>query len=307
MVSGSKITVIGAANKDIIAKSTGKFIAKDSNIGHITSSFGGVGRNIAHNCGLLGLDTAFVSAVGADGDSAAMITGLNRIGVDTSRVLSSEEYSTGTYIAVFDEKGDMVCAVNDMSITDALNKNYLSSLEFAPGIIALDTNLSGEALEYILSLKGFTFFAEPVSVNKAGRLIPYLSQIDVIKPNVYEAAFLSGVEINGEKDIYAAGEKLLASGVKQVYITSGEQGVYAFCEKGSFHRKPYKTRIVNANGAGDAFSAGVLYGLINDYAIQKICAFACGCSCFALESEGTINTALSEKAVSDKIKGEEIS
>ena len=61
-----KVAVVGGVNMDIGAVSAEALVARDSNPGHVTTSLGGVGRNIAHNMSLLGLDVRMVTAFGDD-------------------------------------------------------------------------------------------------------------------------------------------------------------------------------------------------------------------------------------------------
>ena len=56
--------VIGAVNMDIGAISTAPLREKDSNPGRVRTALGGVGRNIAHNLCLLGVDTAMITVLG---------------------------------------------------------------------------------------------------------------------------------------------------------------------------------------------------------------------------------------------------
>ena len=60
----NKAAVIGGLNADIWGRPSGPIILRDSNPGSVTLTPGGVGRNIAHDLCLLGLDVSLVSAVG---------------------------------------------------------------------------------------------------------------------------------------------------------------------------------------------------------------------------------------------------
>ena len=60
------VVVIGAANIDIGGTPYKPLIPGDSNPGVIKMSYGGVGRNIAHNLALLGVDVELVTAAGDD-------------------------------------------------------------------------------------------------------------------------------------------------------------------------------------------------------------------------------------------------
>lgn len=53
---GTYVWMIGGVNMDIGGKSFASMIPGDSNPGTVTMSVGGVGRNIAHNISLLGMD-----------------------------------------------------------------------------------------------------------------------------------------------------------------------------------------------------------------------------------------------------------
>ena len=59
------VAVVGGVNMDIGAVSAGA-LGPGLNPGHVTTSLGGVGRNIAHNLCLLGQQTAMVTVMGDD-------------------------------------------------------------------------------------------------------------------------------------------------------------------------------------------------------------------------------------------------
>ena len=54
--TGSYAVVVGGVNVDIGGRSHAKLVAADSNPGKVSVSLGGVGRNIAHNMALMGVD-----------------------------------------------------------------------------------------------------------------------------------------------------------------------------------------------------------------------------------------------------------
>ena len=58
------IVVVGGVNMDIGAVSAAPLVARDSNPGRVTTSLGGVGRNIAHNLCLLGEQVSMVTVLG---------------------------------------------------------------------------------------------------------------------------------------------------------------------------------------------------------------------------------------------------
>ena len=119
------IIVIGGTNIDIKAKTTAPHIAGTSNPGDVTFTPGGVARNISHNLGSLGVKVALISAIGNDAPGR---NGCQRphksAGVDLSMCLRCDA-PTGAYVAVLDEKGELVSAVNDMRILKNLKPEHV--------------------------------------------------------------------------------------------------------------------------------------------------------------------------------------
>ena len=62
------VAVVGGVNIDIGGRPLQPLIERDSNPGKVLISLGGVGRNIAHNMSLLGLNVRFLTAFGNDID-----------------------------------------------------------------------------------------------------------------------------------------------------------------------------------------------------------------------------------------------
>ena len=53
MADAPYVVVVGGANMDIAGRPHGPLVPRDSNIGSVRLSHGGVGRNIAHNMAFL--------------------------------------------------------------------------------------------------------------------------------------------------------------------------------------------------------------------------------------------------------------
>ena len=70
-------------------------------------------------------------------------------------------------------------------------------------------------------------------------------------------------------DVASAIKKLGEYGPSTVVVTEGIKGSTG-CENGEFQRQPaYKVKTVDTTGAGDAFHAGYLYGLLKGYDLAE--------------------------------------
>ena len=119
------VAVVGGVNMDIGAVSAGKLVARDSNPGRVTTSLGGVGRNIAHNLCLLGEQVSMITVLGQDGFAQSVRENAADIGLDLSHSATIPGGRTGTYLFIDGCDGDMALAVNDMAIYEHITPEFL--------------------------------------------------------------------------------------------------------------------------------------------------------------------------------------
>ena len=94
------VTVVGGMNMDIGGRPNQKLVGKDSNPGTVRMRPGGVGRNIAHNMSLMGLDVRLVTAFGDDVYAQKLAAVCGELGIDISQspVIPGGHTSTGGWI-----------------------------------------------------------------------------------------------------------------------------------------------------------------------------------------------------------------
>ena len=140
----------------------------------------------------------------------------------------------------------------------------------------------------------------PVSYgNNIESLIGYFH---TIKPNKIEAEMLTGVQILDEADLKKAVDILHKKGVKQVFISLGERGVFYSSAETQGVVQPPKISIVNATGAGDAFIAALGLGFLKGMSTSETAEIAVAASIIALSHENTINPQMSEETIIEKVK-----
>lgn len=106
------IVVIGDVFIDIKGFSTSTYIPYGRNLGTIEQIHGGVGRNVAEDIANVELEPIFIGAVDDDSIGEDVIQKLNRHKVDT-RYMKKVKNGMGTWLAVFDHKGDVVASVSN--------------------------------------------------------------------------------------------------------------------------------------------------------------------------------------------------
>jgi pseudouridine kinase len=281
-----RITVVGGANTDVVGMPDGVFVARDSNPGHTRVSPGGVARNVAENLARLGAEVRFITAFGADAPSAALEDECRAAGIDTTFSVRVPDVPGCSYLAVMDETGDLVGAINDMRALAALTPQALAAEAFVGAdAVVLDTNLGSDTIARAVALAGDApVVLDPVSTVKGPRASDVLSRLGAIKANRAEAELLAGTR--GARE---AAEGLTAAGVRWAFVTLGAEGAWCASAEDSFGLAPADAVPVNATGAGDAFTAGIAWGIATGLGIRQTAALARRLSGLALESERTVS------------------
>ena len=303
--SGTYAVVVGGVNMDIGGRSFAPLVAKDSNPGKVRMSLGGVGRNIAHNMSLLGVDVRFLTAFGDDLYAQRIAASCGELGIDISHALTVPGGATPTYLFLNDCDGDMALAVSDMEICERITPAYLAAnlpLLNNAQLIVTDTNIPAESLHYLTEHCTAPIFADPVSTAKAAKLKPVLGRLHTLKPNRIEAELLSGVRITDDESLHLAAQTLLDTGLHRVFISLGTDGVLAADRKEMRLVPCCEATMRNATGAGDAFMAALAWAYLEGTDLENTAASAAAAAAIAIESFETINPALSASAVRERMK-----
>ena len=304
-IVGNSITVIGGVNVDIGGRSDAPLRSRDSNPGRVRASLGGVGRNIAHNLSLLGLDVRFLTALGGDSHAAEIRRSCGSLGIDLSLSVISPDSPTSTYLYIEDSGGELAVAVTDTRLCELITPAYLESKLSdinRAAIVFADANLTAEALAYLAENCASPLFTDPVSTVKAEKLRPILGRLHTLKPNLIEAELLSGVKITDDASLEKAADILLSTGLKRLFISLGERGVFAAEGYARLLVPRCDAEVRSTNGAGDAFTAALGLAYTKGLDLAQTCRMANAAAAITLESEETVSPALSAETVAKRIK-----
>ena len=301
---GHYVVVVGGVNVDIGGRPFTPLTAQDSNPGKVTTSLGGVGRNIAHNISLMGLNSHLLTAFGDDVYAQKIIDSCTALNIDISHALKVSDGTTPVYLFINDYDGDMALAVSDMSICDKITPAYLNAnlqtINNAQLVVA-DTNIPEESIVWLSENCTVPLFTDPVSTKKAVKLKNVLGKFHTIKPNRIEAELLSGIAIHDNESLYTAAKVLLDKGLERVFISLGTKGVLAADHNEMLICPCYPAVMKNATGAGDAFMAALVRAYTEELDLSETAKFASAAAALAVESMETINPSMSIETIRKKI------
>jgi pseudouridine kinase len=300
-LSKNQITIIGAANIDIHGFSFEEIMPKESNPGRVKFCLGGVGRNIAENLARAGMHVRLISAIGGDPNSQWLLAASQNMGIDMSETIIFENMSASIYLDLMNSNGDMELAVSDLLVLEMMTTEHLKNkhdIINSSELIVIDAGVREDVIFYILeNYSHIPIFLDPVSSAKAKKIKNKLKGIHTLKLNKFEAEFLSDIKIFDKATMEKAAQTILDQGVKRVFITNGEKGV--FYQEGDYGNsfKANALNIVNTTGSGDAFMAGTVYSFIKDYDINYTAKIASAFSLITIADENTVSENINEKNI----------
>lgn len=300
MAKKMRCAVVGGANIDIGGFPHGRIAMQDSNPGRVKLSAGGVGRNIACNLARLGAQTHLLAALGDDAFADLVRADCARAGVDTGLCDVFPGAASSSYLFIADPAGDMQLAVNDMAICDRLTPEALAGridALNAMDAVAMDANLPAETLAFLAENLRVPLVADAVSTAKAPRLLGTLDRLWALKPNAIEAEALTGIPVYDPESAARAARRLVDMGARRVYVTLGERGVCCADADHALLLPGAPIRMVNATGAGDAFTAALVWGLLKGLSLEECGAAGLAAASIAVESLETVNPDLDEDAM----------
>ena len=277
-----KVCVIGGANVDITATSRERFLRGDSNPGSVRLSFGGVGRNIAHNLALLGDEVCFVTRFGGDAFGQMLRVSCREIGMDISLCETCPTLPSACFASLNDCCGEMIGGVADMVVTESISTEWLAAridaINTADAVVA-DTNLLPETLAWLIDHVTQPLYVDGVSGPKAGRL--------------REALVISRVKRLYAFKCNALEEETLASvtGCTRRFVSRGANGLDVTEDDQTTHYPALPCIVRNVTGGGDALLAGIVHAGPNA-TVEEAARFGLLCARYAVESDEAVNEEL---------------
>ena len=231
---------IGSANLDIYGKSLIDLQPKYDHPSKITTSVGGVTRNVLCNLSLLKVPSKLLAALGDDIFGKIILEDCIKNNIDINNILTIKDGSSGVFMQILDNKNDMHMALCDMSINQNITVNYLKKNENIlkkAKIIFFDPSLPLESIEYLINTFGEKIYLDPLSDEYAKKIKPYINKIFALKPNKTELEILSDIKINNEDDLNKACQIIINKGVKKLYVTLGENGAIFYSKEKKIRKK----------------------------------------------------------------------
>lgn len=218
---------------------------------------GGKGSNQAVQASRLGASVEMVARIGRDAFGARADSLWEAEGVGTRFVARDEDAPTGIGFIILDATG-----ANSIIVFPGANDRLSASDVDRPldGIGAGDVVVAQQEIPeapvaramHLGRAAGATTILNPAPARPVPRGL--LAEVDILTPNGPEARVMLGLDPVAELDSREIGARLLATGPRTVVLTLGAEGALIVSADGTEAVAPEPVEVVDATGAGDAFT-----------------------------------------------------
>jgi ribokinase len=232
---------------------------------------GGSAANTIVGLARLGCKVGFIGKVADDREGKMLVEDFCREGVDTKGIIHSKHDRSGAVMGFVDEKGDRALyvdpGVNDTIEFNEINKEYAFQTRFLH-LTSFVGEKSFQTQKKLVEMlpKNVKLSLDPgeLYARKSVALESIIRKTFVLMPNLNELELLTK-----KADYRKGADVLLKKGMEIVAVKLGAKGCYVTDGRESHNVEPFKVKVVDTTGAGDAFCAGFLYGLISGKSLYE--------------------------------------
>lgn len=233
---------------------------------------GGSAANTTVGLARLGCRVGFIGKVGCDREGDLLIQNFCKEGVNTEGIVRAEQGRSGSVFGFVDRKGRRALyinsGVNDTITLEDVNIAYASQTRF----LHLTSFVGEKSFETQKKLLDIIPDRVKVSFDPGAlyarrgfaALEPIIRRTHVLMPNALELKLLTE-----EADYRKGADFMLEKGVTIVAVKLGSGGCYVTDGREKHLIPALNVKVVDTTGAGDAFCAGFLYGLLKDKSLQE--------------------------------------
>jgi len=259
----------------------------------IRREYGGCAGNIAYNLKLLGGDPLIMATIGQDG--APYLERLKNQGISTRCIRSFDDAYTAQAFITTDADNNQITAFHPGAMGNSHHNKISEAGDVKLAIVAPDgrdgmiehaRDCAAAKIPFIFDPgQGLPMFSGP-------ELIDFIELATYVAVNDYEAELLA------ERTGLSLPE--ISQRVSALVVTRGEQGAEIFTADGRFDIPVVRVhQVIDPTGCGDAFRAGMLFGLTRGMDWVTIGRLASLMGAIKIASQGGQNHAPTRDAIED--------
>lgn len=249
----------------------------------IRREFGGCAGNIAYNLKLLGEIPYIMATVGHDFEPYAQWLNCSQLSTEFIKVLDNN-YTGQAYITT-DEDDNQITAFHPGAMNSSHENSVPEDMEISIGIVSPDGKDGMQLHAREFAEQGIPFIFDPgqgMPMFNGDELLELLDLASYATFNDYESELMqerTGLSL-----------EQVAEKVDALIVTMGGEGSKIYTEGQCIEIPSAKAKeLADPTGCGDAYRAGLLYGIMNDYDWETTGRIASLLGSIKIEHHGTQN------------------
>jgi fructokinase len=246
----------------------------------VAARVGGSMLNTAVSLGRCGINVEMISELGDDHVGRLVLDFLNKNGVSTSSIKPVKGFKTPVSLAFLDENGNAHYSFYKNYPDERLNISWPvignGDLLLFGSFYSLDQGVRDKLISFTQNAKhngGMVVYDPNIRKNHLNEIRKLMSRVnenislaDIVRGS--DEDFRNLFDLDDPVKIF---EKIQSLGCKYLIITRGKEGVDLYNERFNLHVPAKNIEVISTIGAGDAFNAGIIFGIIkNRYNVDDL-------------------------------------
>jgi len=257
--------------------------------------YGGCAGNIAYNLKLIGGEPVVLAAIGSDGRD--YLSRMDNLGIDRSSVRVEAEHYTAQAIIITDADNNQITAFHPGAMAQSHLSPVPARSDLAIGIIAPDGRDAMLAHAAQLDAAGVPFIFDPgqqLPMFDGAELRRFVEQSSWVALNDYEARMLC------ERMDTTLERLSLDPSLRGVVVTLAAEGCDIW-QQGQVTRVSGVAagEALDPTGCGDAFRAGLLFGLERGWDLERCAALGNRLGALKISCSGAQNHRIESSILDD--------
>ena len=259
------------------------------------TEFGGCSGNIAYNLKMLGGDPRIVGVMGQD--CAAYLARLQTLGISTQNILIKKDAYNAQCFVTADSDNNQINAFHPGAMSFAHENDIEAAGPARIAIISPDGHLGMLKHADDLARLGIPFVFDPgqqLPMFTPEQLTAFIDKATYVTCNDYEIELLTGRTGLSLDEIAARVEALI--------VTRGEKGSEIYTEGKRIDIPAVEAAVLDPTGCGDAYRAGLLYGLSHDLGWETTGRLASLLGAIKIAHKGAQNHVFTQAEIADRFE-----
>ena len=260
------------------------------------TEFGGCSGNIAYNLKLLGGEPRIVGVMGQD--CAAYLERFQKLGISTENIMIKKDAYNAQCFVTADSDNNQINAFHPGAMSFAHENDVAKAGPAGIAIISPDGHLGMLQHADTLSKQNIPFIFDPgqqMPMFTPEQLIDFINKATYVTTNDYE------IELLMDRTGLTLPE--IAGRLEALIVTRGEKGSEIYTKGGRIDIPAVQAEaVLDPTGCGDAYRAGLLYGLTNELGWETTGRLASLLGAIKIAHKGGQNHVLSKEEIANRFE-----